>query len=235
MIDKEKLDGVMVETTTHARAWIVIQAMQAGLDTYIEKPMGLTIAEGRTMVKAARKFNRVTQVGTQQRSMPMNNWASDLVRNGAIGKILTVMAPNYCRSGTLDENLVNRPQGPSGSLVGRVDEPGGIAAVRYGHPPRLGQVVGLRRRRPQLRCHRLGHPLLRSNQPRLGHGRTGPVEVILEEPLAIATLASCGGIRSAGWSAGAPVISTPAAGSSAAKRDTTPAVTAAKIRARGPR
>ena len=51
MIDKEKLDGVMVETTTHARAWIVVQAMQAGLDVYIEKPMCLTIAEGRAMVK----------------------------------------------------------------------------------------------------------------------------------------------------------------------------------------
>ena len=95
MIAKEKLDGVMVETTTHARAWIVIQAMQAGLDVYIEKPMCLTIAEGRTMVKAARKYNRVTQVGTQQRSMPINNWASDLVKNGAIGKILTVIAPNF--------------------------------------------------------------------------------------------------------------------------------------------
>jgi predicted dehydrogenase len=95
MIDKEKLDGVMVETTTHARAWITILAMQAGMDAYIEKPMCLTIAEGRSMVKAARKFKRVTQVGTQQRSMPINNWASDLVKNGAIGKILTVLAGNY--------------------------------------------------------------------------------------------------------------------------------------------
>jgi predicted dehydrogenase len=57
--------------------------------------MCLTIAEGRTMVKAARKYNRVTQVGTQQRSMPINNWASDLVKNGALGKILTVIAPNF--------------------------------------------------------------------------------------------------------------------------------------------
>jgi predicted dehydrogenase len=95
MFEKEKLDAVMVETTTHARAWIVIQAMQAGLDVYIEKPMCLTIAEGRAMVQAARKLKRVTQVGTQQRSMPINNWASDLVKNGALGKILTVIAPNF--------------------------------------------------------------------------------------------------------------------------------------------
>jgi len=95
MIEKEKLDGVMVETPTHPRAWIAIQAMQMGADTYIEKPMCLTIAEGRAMVDAARKLGRVTQVGTQQRSMPINNWASDLVKNGAIGKIKTVLAPNF--------------------------------------------------------------------------------------------------------------------------------------------
>ncbi len=56
MIAKEKLDAVMVETTTHARAWIAILAMQAGMDAYIEKPMCLTIAEGRTMVKAAAEI-----------------------------------------------------------------------------------------------------------------------------------------------------------------------------------
>jgi predicted dehydrogenase len=95
MIEAEKLDAVMVETTTHARAWIVMHSMLAGMDVYIEKPMCLTIAEGRAMVKAARKLNRVTQVGTQQRSMPLNNWASDLVKNGSLGKILTVLAPNF--------------------------------------------------------------------------------------------------------------------------------------------
>jgi predicted dehydrogenase len=95
MIEKEKLDAVMVETTTHARAWIAMLAMQMGMDAYIEKPMALTIGEGRLMVKAARKFKRVTQVGTQQRSMPINNWASDLVKNGALGKCLTVLAPNF--------------------------------------------------------------------------------------------------------------------------------------------
>jgi predicted dehydrogenase len=85
----------MVETTTHARGWITILAMQAGMDVYIEKPMCLTIAEGRAMINAARKLNRVTQVGTQQRSMPINNWASDLVKNGALGKVKQVLAPNF--------------------------------------------------------------------------------------------------------------------------------------------
>ena len=95
MIEEEKLDAVMVETTTHARAWISMLAMQMGMDVYIEKPMSLTISEGRAMVQAARKHQRVTQVGTQQRSMPINNWASELVKNGAIGKIKTVLAPNF--------------------------------------------------------------------------------------------------------------------------------------------
>lgn len=95
MIEREKLDGVWVETTTHARAWITIIAMQMGCDVYIEKPMCLSIAEGRYMVRAARKYGRVTQVGTQQRSIPLNNWASDLVKNGALGKVHTVLAPNF--------------------------------------------------------------------------------------------------------------------------------------------
>lgn len=95
MIEKDDLDAVMVETTTHARAWIAMLAMQAGMDVYIEKPMSLTVTEGRAMVNAARRYQRVTQVGTQQRSMPINNWASDLVKNGALGKVKTVLAPNF--------------------------------------------------------------------------------------------------------------------------------------------
>ncbi|MBI4586781.1 MAG: Gfo/Idh/MocA family oxidoreductase [Planctomycetes bacterium] len=95
MIEREKPDGVMIETTTHARAWIAVIAMQMGCDAYIEKPMSLSIAEGRYMVQAARKYNRVTQVGTQQRSIPINNWASDLVKNGTLGKVRAVIAPNF--------------------------------------------------------------------------------------------------------------------------------------------
>lgn len=95
MLDKENCDGVMAETTTHARAWVSCMAMAAGKDVYIEKPMCLTIAEGREMVNCARHYKRVTQVGTQQRSIPLNNWASDLVKNGAIGKVKRVLAPNF--------------------------------------------------------------------------------------------------------------------------------------------
>ncbi|MFA7691990.1 MAG: Gfo/Idh/MocA family oxidoreductase [Candidatus Hydrogenedentales bacterium] len=95
MLEKEKCEGVMVETTTHARAWVTCLAMAAGKDVYIEKPMCLSVAEGREMVNCARHFKSVTQVGTQQRSIALNNWASDLVKNGAIGKIKRVLAPNF--------------------------------------------------------------------------------------------------------------------------------------------
>jgi len=95
MFDKEKLDAVFVETTTHARALVAIHAMQAGLDVYAEKPLTLTVSEGRTLVQAARKYNRVLTTGTQQRSMPINMYASRLVRQGAFGGIHTVTVCNF--------------------------------------------------------------------------------------------------------------------------------------------
>ncbi|EMI57065.1 NADH-dependent dehydrogenase [Rhodopirellula sallentina SM41] len=95
MIEKENLDAVMIETATHQRAWVACHTMAAGLDAYIEKPMALTIAEGREMANCARKHNRVTQVGTQQRSNPMTNWACGLIRDGKIGHIKRVKTMNF--------------------------------------------------------------------------------------------------------------------------------------------
>ncbi len=94
-LEKEKLDAVFIPTPTHARALLAIHTMQAGFDVYAEKPVCLTIAEGRALVKAARRYNRIFQVGTQQRSMPSNVYASKLVREGAIGKIKEVLACNF--------------------------------------------------------------------------------------------------------------------------------------------
>lgn len=95
MLEKEKLDAVFVETTTHARVRIAIHAMQAGCDAYVEKPQSLTIAEGRALVNAATHYRRVVQTGSQQRSMPINAYASQLVRQGAIGKVHTVVVCNF--------------------------------------------------------------------------------------------------------------------------------------------
>ena len=95
MFDKEKLDAVFVETTTHARVLTCIHALEAGLDVYGEKPLTLTVAEGRTLVKAVRKHGRVLQTGTQQRSIPINAYASKFIREGGIGKVHTVIACNF--------------------------------------------------------------------------------------------------------------------------------------------
>jgi predicted dehydrogenase len=95
MFEKEKLDAVFVETTTHARVLIAIQAMQAGFDVYAEKPVCLTVEEGRTLVKAARYYKKVVQAGTQQRSMPINIYASNLVATGKLGKIEKVIVCNF--------------------------------------------------------------------------------------------------------------------------------------------
>ena len=95
MLDNEKLDAVVVATTDQNRVLASVLACQAGLDVYAEKPLTLTIAEGKTLVKAVRKYNRVCQVGTHQRSMQPNRWGVDLVRGGAIGKVHTVLAHQY--------------------------------------------------------------------------------------------------------------------------------------------
>jgi len=95
LLDKEKLDAVFVETCTHSRVLIAIHAMQTGFNVYAEKPVALTVEEGRTLVNAAKRYNKVVQAGTQQRSIPINAWASKLVREGRLGKVHTVIACNF--------------------------------------------------------------------------------------------------------------------------------------------
>ena len=95
MFEKEKFDAVFIETTTHARVLIAMHAMQAGLDVYAEKPLTLTVEEGQILIKTVRYYKRVLQTGTQQRSMPINVYASDLVRKGKIGKIEKVIVCNF--------------------------------------------------------------------------------------------------------------------------------------------
>jgi len=95
MLGKEKLDAVVVATPDHARVLPCIHACQAGLDVYAEKPLTLTIAEGRVLVRAVRRYKRVFQVGSQQRTMEINRFACELVRSGGIGKIKAVLGCKY--------------------------------------------------------------------------------------------------------------------------------------------
>lgn len=94
LLDRKDVDAVIVATGDFQRALPVIHACQAGKDVYAEKPLSLYVREGRAMVNAARKYGRMIQVGTQQRSMEMNRAASALVRGGRLGKVLEVVATN---------------------------------------------------------------------------------------------------------------------------------------------
>jgi predicted dehydrogenase len=92
MLASEKLDAVTIGTVDHWHALTAIAAMKHGCDVYCEKPLCLTIEEGKSMVKAARKYERVFQTGSQQRSDARYRLACELVRNGRIGKVHTVEA-----------------------------------------------------------------------------------------------------------------------------------------------
>ncbi len=98
MFDKEKLDAVIIATPDHGRSLPCIVACQAGLDVYAEKPLTTYIAEGRAVVNAARRYKRVFQVGTQQRTMELNRFCCDLVRGGGLGELKLVQVVNYTNS-----------------------------------------------------------------------------------------------------------------------------------------
>ncbi len=95
ILDDKNIDAVIVATPDHWHALPTIMACQAGKDVYVEKPLSLTIEEGRRMVAAARKYNRVIQVGTQQRSARHFQKAVEMVREGKLGKISRVHTWNY--------------------------------------------------------------------------------------------------------------------------------------------
>lgn len=90
MLQQSDIDAVVIATPDHWHALPAIMAMKAGKDVYCEKPMAHTIKEGRAMVKAARKYDRVFQTGSQQRSSSQFLKACELVRNGYVGEIKQV-------------------------------------------------------------------------------------------------------------------------------------------------
>src|SRR5260370_16287259 len=87
LLEQKDVDGVIIGTNDHTRVLCAIHAVQAGKDVYAEKPLTLYVQEGRALVRAVRKYNRVFQVGSQQRSMAMNRVACDFARNGGLGPI----------------------------------------------------------------------------------------------------------------------------------------------------
>ncbi len=87
IIDRDDIDIIHISTPDHWHAKIAIEAMRAGKDVYCEKPMTLTIAEGKQMSDVCRMTGRVVQIGTQQRSDPNFIRAIALIRNGRIGEL----------------------------------------------------------------------------------------------------------------------------------------------------
>jgi len=87
LLDRKDIDAVVIASPDHWHAQMVVDAAKAGKDIYCEKPLALTIEEGRAMVDATRKYKRVFQTGNMQRSWQDFRQAVELVMNGYIGKI----------------------------------------------------------------------------------------------------------------------------------------------------
>lgn len=95
VLDRPDIDAVVIATPDHWHAIQTIAACKAGKDVYVEKPLSITIAEGRAMVDAARRHERIVQVGTHRRSSRMYIHIAELVRSGVLGKV-TVARASYC-------------------------------------------------------------------------------------------------------------------------------------------
>ncbi len=91
LLERKDIDAVVVSTPDHWHALATIHACQAGKDVYCEKPLSLTIAEGRRMVDVARTEKRIVQTGSQQRSDDRFRQACEYVRNGRLGEIKEVL------------------------------------------------------------------------------------------------------------------------------------------------
>jgi predicted dehydrogenase len=109
IIADKSVDVVCISTPDHWHPYMTIEACKAGKDVYVEKPVSVTVDEGRKMVEAARKYNRVVQAGTMQRSAVHFQKAVEIVKSGELGQITTVHCWNY--SLQPPEGIGNPPDG----------------------------------------------------------------------------------------------------------------------------
>ncbi len=96
LLARPEIDAVTVCTPDHWHGLIAIAAAKAGKDIYCEKPLTNSIAEGRALVSAVRRYGRILQTGTHERSRPNARYACELVRNGRIGRLQTIRANMPC-------------------------------------------------------------------------------------------------------------------------------------------
>jgi predicted dehydrogenase len=108
LLELKDVDAIHIATPDHWHAIASVLACQAGKDVYVEKPTSLTIREGRAMVKAARKYNRIVSVGTQHRSAPHFMKIAEMIQRGDLGQVKFVRVWNYA-------NRITRPMGSDGS------------------------------------------------------------------------------------------------------------------------
>jgi len=94
VLERKDIDAVLLALPYHWAAPMAIRAMRAGKDVYCEKPVAITVREAQTMVETARRYNRIYQAGTQQRSEYGGKFrqACEWVRNGRIGQLKEVYA-----------------------------------------------------------------------------------------------------------------------------------------------
>jgi len=90
LLAREDIEAVMIATPDHWHAIISIAALKSGKDVYCEKPLSLTIEEGRAMADAVRRYRRVFQTGSQQRSDGRFRFACELALNGRLGEVHTI-------------------------------------------------------------------------------------------------------------------------------------------------
>lgn len=101
VLEDKEIDAVSIATPDHWHALQTIWACQAGKDVYCEKPLSYTIDEGRKMVQAARKYDRVVQIGTQHVSTPRVREALQFIQDGGLGDIYMGRVIVYGRRGDI--------------------------------------------------------------------------------------------------------------------------------------
>jgi predicted dehydrogenase len=108
LFDDKEVDAVIVATPDHWHAPAAILACAAGKDVYVEKPVSHNLREGRLLVDAARKYQRVVQAGMQSRSRPSTMKAIEVVRSGVLGRVLMAKAWNS----QLRDDIGAKPNSP---------------------------------------------------------------------------------------------------------------------------
>ena len=178
LLARPDIDAVLIATGDRWHAAATVMAAAAGKDVYVEKPLALTIGEGRAMVEAVRRYGRVCQVGLQQRSAAEFRLACQLVRDGAVGKLQMIYVISPGVSGDADLPADPLPDGLDWDLwLGPAPwRPFNRRYHQYGQPK--GVV-------PWNFCRDFGGGILTSNdvhafdlvQWALGMDRAGPLEI----------------------------------------------------------